>query len=287
MKLSIGIVGLPNVGKSTLFTLLTKHEVPIANYPFVTINPNVGVVPAPDERLGKVAAAMGSKAIYPAVLEFVDIAGLVAGAHEGKGLGNQFLAHIREVDAILHLVRVFPDGEIVHFEGAPDPARDFKTVLNELACKDAESKEKVNLLSAKPQLVVLNGAAGDVGEEIQSKIKSSGYPSLTLDLKEGVHEESLKQIFGAFYRLLDLVTFFTANENEARSWFVKRGTKAPRAAGVVHTDFEHKFIRAEVIGWEKLVEAGNWHRAREKGWIRVEGKDYAVQDGDVALIRHG
>jgi len=287
MKLSIGIVGLPNVGKSTLFKILTKQEVSIANYPFVTIDPNIGVVPAPDERLAKVAAVICSKQVLPAVLEFVDIAGLVAGAHEGKGLGNQFLAHIREVDAIIHLVRVFKDPEIVHFEGAPDPIRDLDTILNELKAKDETAKEKTNLLSSKPQLILLNGEAGDVDETLLAKIKSLNFPYLIINLKEGLHEESLTKIFESFQKLLDIITFFTANENEARSWFVKRGIKAPRAAGVVHTDFETKFIRAEVINWQKLLDAGGWAEAKQKGWLRLEGKDYAVQDGDVMVIRHG
>lgn len=287
MKLSIGIVGLPNVGKSTLFKALTKQEVSIANYPFVTIDPNVGVVQAPDERLQEVAKVIGSKKVLPAVLEFVDIAGLVAGAHEGKGLGNQFLAHIREVDAILHVVRVFEDKDIIHFEGESDAVRDFETVLTELKAKDEESAEKENLLSTKPQLILLNGEEREVEEVLLNKIKSFGYPYLTLDLGTGLGGDVLEKIFGSFLKLLDSITFFTANENEARSWFVKKGTKAPQAAGVVHTDFEQKFIKAEVIGWKKLLEAGNWSAARQKGWLRLEGKEYVVQDGDVMVIRHG
>ena len=294
MKLAIGIVGLPNVGKSTLFKILTKQEVPIANYPFVTIHPNVGVVAAPDERIKKIAKVIGSKEILPAVLEFVDIAGLVAGAHEGRGLGNQFLAHIREVDAILHLIRVFKDKEIIHFEGEINPLRDLETVLNELKLKDEESKEKINLLSAKPQLIVLNGEEQEAEESLLNKIKFLNYPYVLINLKEDLPEENLKKIFEAFYKLLDLITFFTANENEARSWFVKKGTKAPQAAGVIHTDFEKKFIKAEVINWGKLLEAaalagpgqGAWQRAKQKGWLRLEGKDYVVQEGDVMVIRH-
>jgi len=294
MKLAIGIVGLPNVGKSTLFKILTKQEVPIANYPFVTIHPNVGVVAAPDERIKKIAKVIGSKEILPAVLEFVDIAGLVAGAHEGRGLGNQFLAHIREVDAILHLIRVFKDKEIIHFEGEINPLRDLETVLNELKLKDEESKEKINLLSAKPQLIVLNGEEQEAEESLLNKIKFLNYPYVLINLKEDLPEENLKKIFEAFYKLLDLITFFTANENEARSWFVKKGTKAPQAAGVIHTDFEKKFIKAEVINWEKLLEAaalagpgqGAWQRAKQKGWLRLEGKDYVVHEGDVMVIRH-
>jgi hypothetical protein len=287
MKLSIGIVGLPNVGKSLLFKILTKQEVNVANYPFATIDPNVGVVAVPDERLQKIAQVMNSKKVLPAVLEFVDIAGLVAGAHQGKGLGNQFLSHIRETDAIIHLVRVFKDKEIIHFEGEADPIRDIETIMSELRAKDEESKEKVNLLSAKPQLILLNGEKKDVMEALIDKIKSFGEPYEVINLKIGLHEESLKKIFEAFYKLLNLITFFTANENEARSWYVKKGTKAPQAAGVIHGDFREKFIRAEVIRWDKLLEAGGWHQAKQKGWLRLEGKDYVAQEGDVVVVRHG
>ncbi len=287
MKLSIGIVGLPNVGKSLLFKILTKQEVNIANYPFCTINPNVGVVTVKDERLEKVAAIMDSKQILPAVFEFVDIAGLVRGAHQGAGLGNQFLAEIREADAIIHLVRIFQDSEIVHFEGKVEPLADFEAVENELRMKDEQSKEKENLLSKKPQLIVLNGEPSETPADLLPAIKEKGFPYLTLNLKNGLIKEDLQNIFKAFFVLLDLITFYTANENEARSWFVKKGTSAPQAAGVVHTDFENKFVKAEVINWEKLLEAGSWTSARQKGWLRLEGKDYIVQDGDVLEIRHG
>lgn len=300
MKLSIGIVGLPNVGKSTLFKILTKQEVKIANYPFVTISPNVGVVPAPDERLKKIAHLIGSKEILPAVFEFIDIAGLVKGAHQGQGLGNQFLAYIRECDAIIHLVRVFRDSEIIYFEtlsassGQAQPVRDFETILEELRQKDEQSKEKINLLSTKPQLVILNGRQEETPEELVDKINEFKFPYLILDLKslEGVLPlmevpGNIAAIFELFHKLLNLVTFYTANENEVRSWFVKKGTKAPQAAGVVHTDFEKKFIKAEVINSNKLLEAGGWNEARNKGWIRLEGKDYMVQDGDVIIVRHG
>lgn len=288
MKLSIGIVGLPNVGKSTLFKILTKQEVKIANYPFVTINPNVGVVPAPDERLPKIAQAMNSKKILPAVLEFVDIAGLVKDAHKGRGLGNQFLAHIRETDAVIHLVRIFKDAEVIHFEGEPNPLRDLEIVFGELKAKDEEAKEKVNLLSVKPQLILLNGNESEAEETLINKIKSLNHPYLVIDLKkEELGEENLKKIFEAFCKLLKLITFYTANENEARSWFVKNGTLAPQAAGAVHTDFQAKFIRAEVINCQKLLEAGGWNEAKQKGWLRLEGKDYVVEDGDVVVIRHG
>jgi small GTP-binding protein len=288
MKLSIGIVGLPNVGKSTLFKALTKQEVKIANYPFVTIDPNIGVVGIPDGRLGKIAKVIGSKEIFPAVFEFVDIAGLVRGAHQGAGLGNQFLARIREVDAIVHLVRIFKNTEIVHFENEPNPLRDFETVLEELKLKDEQSKEKENLLSKKPQLIILNGKLEEVPPDLINKINELKFPNLILDLKDiTVPAQWLSDILNAFLKLLDLVVFYTANENEARSWLVKKGTKAPQAAGVVHTDFEKKFIKAEAINWQKLLEGGSWTQTKQKGWLRLEGKDYVVQDGDVMVIRHG
>ncbi|NCO15483.1 redox-regulated ATPase YchF [Candidatus Wolfebacteria bacterium CG18_big_fil_WC_8_21_14_2_50_39_7] len=287
MKLSIGIVGLPNVGKSLLFKILTKQEVNIANYPFCTINPNVGVVPAKDEHLKKVAAMMGSKQILPAVFEFMDIAGLVRGAHQGAGLGNQFLAQIREVDAIIHLVRIFQDSEIVHFEGKIEPLADFEAVENELKMKDEQSKEKINLLSLKPQLVVLNGQENETPLQLTEALKKINRHYLFWDLKNEFGEKNLQKIFSAFKNLLDLITFYTANENEARSWFVKKGTLAPQAAGVVHTDFENKFIKAEVISWQKLVDAGSWHNAKQKGWLRLEGREYVVQDSDVIVIKHG
>lgn len=277
---------MPNVGKSTLFQLLTKKQVDIANYPFTTINPNVGVVAMPDKRLTKVAEIIGSKEILPAVFEFVDIAGLVKGAHQGAGLGNQFLAHIREVDAIIHLVRVFKDENVVHFEGELDPARDIETILEELKLKDESSREQINLLSTKPQIIILNGRLEELPESLTDKIRALNYPYLITDLAEGLSEPDLKNIFHDFLKLLDLITFFTANENEARSWFVKDGTKAPQAAGVVHTDFEQKFIKAEVINWERLIEAGGWSLARQKGWVRLEGKDYMVGDGDVVEVKH-
>lgn len=302
MKISIGIIGFPNVGKSTLFHSLTKKQVDIANYPFTTINPNVGVVPMPDERLEQVARVMGSKEIHPAVFEFVDIAGLVKGAHQGAGLGNQFLAHIREVDAIIHLVRVFKDENVVHFEGELDPLRDIETILSELKLKDESSREEVNLLSTKPQIIVFNGQI--LPPEVKARIEARSSvslmrpssPYLVIDLAQGISEADLKNIFHDFLKLLDLITFFTANQNEARSWFVKEGTKAPAAAGVVHTDFEQKFIKAEVINWKKLIEAvgpsinsgqSPWAIAKHQGWIRLEGKDYEVQEGDVIEVRYG
>ena len=294
MKISIGIIGLPNVGKSTLFQALTKKQVDIANYPFTTIDRNVGVVAMPDERLDEVARVMGSKEIHPAVFEFVDIAGLVKGAHQGAGLGNQFLAHIREVDAVIHLVRVFKDEDVIHFDGstslttggALDPMRDIDTILEELKMKDEISKESENLLSTKPQIIILNGHS-DNSIELSDKIRSLNYPHLSVDLAEGISGHDLKNIFHDFLKLLDLITFFTANQNEARSWFVREGTKAPQAAGIVHTDFEEKFIKAEAIGCAQLLAVGNWQLAKQQGLIRLEGKDYEVQEGDVVEIKHG
>lgn len=286
MKLSIGIIGLPNAGKSTLFKELTKRNVPIASYPFTTIDPNHGVVAAKDERLEKLAQIFHSKGVFPAALEFVDIAGLVRGAHKGEGLGNQFLSHIREVDAVIHLIRSFEASDVPHIENTIDPARDFEIVKEELKRKDEQSKEKENLLSAKPQLIVLNGLVGEVP---RSSASSSAWfrDSLIFDLKRGLSDADIKKIFSEILRLLELITFFTVNENEARSWFVKKGTPVVKAAGVIHTDFESKFIKAEVINWQKLVEAGNWNQARNKGLIRLEGRDYIVEEGDVVLVKHG
>jgi len=301
MKLSIGIIGLPNVGKSTFFQFLTKIKVNIQNYPFTTIHPNVGVVAPPDERLTKIAQIFHSQKILPCPLEFVDIAGLVKGAHDGQGLGNQFLAQIREVDAIVHIVRVFQNPEVVHLEGEINPQRDFETVQNELEYKDLESKEKTNLLSEKPQLILLNGKKEEAPAEFFDYLKSKNLPYLDIDLdslksdfpesKEESKEvglpkiEIINQIFESFFKLLNLVTFFTANENEARSWLIKKETTIKKAAGLVHTDFEEKFIKAEVIRWDKLLEAGSWHQAKMKGWLRLEGKEYLVQDGDVILFK--
>ena len=285
MSFSVGIVGLPNVGKSTLFQLVTKHEVNTANYPFATIDPNVGVVPIGDERLERVARVVASKEVLPVAFEFVDIAGLVKGAHQGAGLGNQFLARIREVDAILHLVRTFPSPEVIHFEGRVDPVADFEAVLEELKLKDEESKEKENLLSLKPQLVLLNGGAEKAPPELVLKLRSLQWPYLFWDLEEDSTAEKLTEMLDKFKQLLDLIVFFSANETAARSWLVKAGTPVSAAAGVIHTDFERDFIRAEVVNWEKLVEAGSWPKAREHGWLQIEGRSYPVQDGDVIEIK--
>ncbi len=350
MKLSIGIVGLPNVGKSTLFKILTKNEVNIANYPFCTIDPNVGVVTVPDERLDKLAAMSKSKKIIPAIVEFYDIAGLVKGASTGEGLGNKFLTHIRETNAIVMVLRVFKNDEIIHVENSVDPIRDMEIINTELALKDLESVEKLykktegeskiggtpaqkqaikdfeaakkikealetgknltapefaeslenekvaalNLLSGKKQVYLLNGKPEDVSEELKKKIaerlgrhslgEGGGAGYMTADLSTVTE---VPELVKKAYEVLGLISFFTTGEDETRAWTIKKDSKAPQAAGAIHTDFEKKFIRAEVINWQKLLEAGSWSAGKQKGWLRLEGKDYVVQDGDVIEVRHG
>lgn len=283
-KLSVGIVGLPNVGKSTLFKLLTKQEVNIANYPFCTIDPNVGVVTVPDERLDKLAAMSKSEKKIPAVVEFYDIAGLVKGANKGEGLGNQFLAHIREVSIIVEVLRAFKNEEIIHVERGVDPLRDLEIIDTELKLKDLESKEKENLLAAKKKIYLINGEESDVGEALKQRIAQEGSTYIAVNL---ANSPDLSGLIIRTYEVLNLISFFTTGEKETRAWTIVRGAKAPQAAGVIHTDFEQKFIRAEVVNWQKLLEAGSWQNARAKGWIRLEGKDYAVADGDVIVVRHG
>ncbi|MEK7593331.1 MAG: redox-regulated ATPase YchF [Patescibacteria group bacterium] len=333
MKLSIGIVGLPNVGKSTLFKILTKQEVNIANYPFATIDPNVGIVPVPDERLEKLAAISKSKKIVPAAVEFYDIAGLVKGAYKGEGLGNQFLSHIREVNAVVEVIRVFKNSEIIHVEEKVDPIRDLEIINTELILKDLETVEKyflkvekdaksgkkeaikeldilkiardflnnnkllnqlpleqlqqlqqLSLLTAKPQIYLLNGKIEDVSEELKNKIKNLNADYLVVDLSTA---DNLSELIKKTYDILGLISFFTTGEDETKAWTIKKESKAPQAAGEIHSDFEKKFIRAEVINWQKLLEAGNWNSAKQKGWLKLEGKDYFVQDGDIMVIRHG
>ena len=335
MKLSIGIVGLPNVGKSTLFKILTKNEVNIANYPFCTIDPNIGVVPVPDERLDKLAAMSKSKKVVPAIVEFYDIAGLVKGASAGEGLGNQFLTHIRETAAIVMVLRCFQSGEIIHVENSVDPVRDLEIINTELSLKDLDTVERafkkvegeartgsaqvkkdfeavktvkaalekgrplptivgaeilenpkvreMNLLMSKKQIYLLNGKPEDVSETLKNKIAELGGSYVVADLAVA---ENIPELIKEAYRTLGLISFFTTGEDESRAWTIKQGTKAPQAAGVIHTDFEKKFIRAETINWQKLLEAGSWAVARQKGWLRAEGKDYVIQDGDVMEIRH-
>jgi ribosome-binding ATPase YchF (GTP1/OBG family) len=338
MKLSIGIVGLPNVGKSTLFKLLTSQEILIANYPFATIDPNVGVVPVPDERLEKLNELSKSKKKIPAVVEFLDIAGLVKGAHEGEGLGNQFLTHIRDTAAVVMVLRVFKDDAIIHVENSVDPVRDLEILESELAFKDLEVIEKVldkvdgeaktgakeavqardilieikaslekfqpfflnenlislirankrikdlNLLTAKKQLFLLNGKKEDVPDTLIAKILELGGDFIVADLGSA---NPIPELIQKAYKILDLISFFTTGEDETRAWTIRHGAKAPEAAGTIHTDFEKNFIRAEVVHWDKLSGSGGWVEARQKGLIRVEGKEYEVKDGDVMVIRHG
>jgi ribosome-binding ATPase YchF (GTP1/OBG family) len=320
--MKIGIVGLPNVGKSTLFKALTKQQVDISNYPFCTINPNVGVVVVPDERLEKIKELVKPEKIVPAVVEFVDIAGLVKGAHEGQGLGNQFLSHIYGVDAIAVILRCFEDPEIVHIEKTIDPNRDLEIIKNELLKKDEEilkrmeknaDKTEIPALSKKPMIYICNIKSGAKNiDPVRSKTSemsadlleanrtSNGVePSichLKIDFKleleesemneEDLEELGLKPTLGELvklaYKTLDLITFYTIKGGkELRAVPVKRGTAVPQSGGKVHSDFEEKFIRAEVVNFEKFKEAGSWQKSREKGWLRTEGKEYIVQDGDI------
>ncbi len=348
MSLSIGIVGLPNVGKSSLFNVLTKKGVEAANYPFCTIDPNVGVVKVPDFRLEKLAAISKPLKIIPTTIEFVDIAGLVAGAHKGEGLGNQFLAHIRECNAICEVIRDFKDPNVIHVGGAVNPASDKETINMELIFADLATVEKrldktrreaksgnkdiiynnqilekiydnlvkgvairdlifddeelifvktLNLLTIKPIIYLLNiddRPSGDVlpgtrdviikiNVKLEEEIANLPEEEQAEYIKElGLEQSGLDKLIQSAYQTLGLETFFTTGSDETRAWTIKKGSKAPQAAGEIHTDFIKAFIRAEVINWQKFVEAGSEAKAKELGWIRTEGKDYVFQDGDVA-----
>ncbi len=362
--MKLGIVGLPNVGKSTLFNSLTKAGASAENFPFCTIDPNVGVVNVPDERVDTLGRMYNSKKVTHATIEFVDIAGLVKGASKGEGLGNQFLANIRETDAIVHVVRCFEDSNVVHVDGSVDPIRDIETIELELIFADLEVLEKriakvgksaridksfageaalleklkalledgkpvkryepedeeeekllkgLSLLTSKPVIYAANvaedeladdGAGNPFLEKVREFAASEGSEVFTIcakieaelsDLEDedraafledlGLKESGLDKLVRASYSLLGLISFLTCGEDESRAWTIKIGTKAPQAAGKIHTDFERGFIKAEVIAYDELMANGSMNAAKEKGLVRMEGKDYVVEDGDVVLFR--
>ncbi|WWR14877.1 redox-regulated ATPase YchF [Lachnospiraceae bacterium JLR.KK008] len=363
--MKLGIVGLPNVGKSTLFNSLTKAGAESANYPFCTIDPNIGIVTVPDERLKLLGDLYHSKKVTPAVIEFVDIAGLVKGASKGEGLGNQFLSNIREVDAVVHVVRCFEDDNVIHVDGSVDPLRDIETINLELIFSDIEIIERriarvakgarmdkalakelallerlkahlengslalnfdpgeeeeeillfssYNLLTAKPVIFAANVSEEDLAEDgrgnagvekvrkfaaetssevfvicaqIEQEIAELDEDEKAMFLEDlGLKESGLEKLIRASYRLLGLQSFLTAGEDETRAWTIRIGTKAPQAAGKIHTDFERGFIKAEVVNYKDLLEQGSLAAAREKGLVGMEGKEYVVRDGDVILFR--
>lgn len=347
MNLSIGIVGLPNVGKSSLFNILTKNQAEASNYPFCTIEPNIGIVPVPDERLEKLAKVVNTQKLVPAIVKFVDIAGLVKGASKGEGLGNKFLANIRECDAIVEVIRCFSDSNVHHVEGVVNPQSDAETIKTELILADLETAGKttarlekdvkrdpkqkpfldlaqkvkenldkgvpvramdlpeeeklmlreLNFLTAKPHMYILNTdedqkCENDLPNNIKISVK-------TEEELEGMSDEEVKEYLFSIgqedrglnilikkaYSLLGLETYFTAGSTEVHAWTIRIGTKAPQAAGEIHTDFEKGFIKAETINWKDLVDLEGWASAREKGKVRLEGKEYIVQDGDVMIFK--
>jgi ribosome-binding ATPase len=353
MQLSIGIVGLPNVGKSTLFQTITKKQVNIANYPFCTIDPNVGVVAVPDERVDQLAELTKSaKKIYTTI-EFYDIAGLVKGANKGEGLGNKFLANIRETDAIVYVLRAFPNKDIISSNQKIDPLKEKEILDTELILKDLETVEKrienlesdlrakkkeaiketqilqkakdflekgktlrdcqfpeeekkiinqYQLLTIKPAIYLLNAKDEDVPEETIKEFKKNNWQFLIIDILSefqaiGINREErielglpekteLDLLIREAYEMLGLLTFFTTGPDETRAWTIKKGSKAPQAGGAIHSDFESRFIKAEIIDWQDLLNFGGFSQAREKGLIRTEGRDYIVSDGDVIEIKH-